>query len=136
MDKYQIRAVLAGVFFGLYPLLLNRSNLPGNLTGMMFSFFVAVFILPFALGEAPKLATANWLMLISAGAISAIAMMCMTNFLTNNTEEKIGLLIILMIVTQATVTAIFQIIMDKGVSATRLSGFALAIMAVYLLNKK
>lgn len=136
MDKYQLRAVLAGILFGLYPLLLNRSNLPGNITGMMFSFLVAIFILPFGVSEVPKLAHANWVMLISAGMLSAIAMMCMTNFLTNNSKEKIGLLIILMIVTQASVTAIFQMMMDRGVSITRLFGFIFAVLAVYLLNKR
>ncbi len=136
MEKLQLRAILAGAFFGIYPLLLNRSNIKGNVMAAIFSFMVAVFILPFALNELRSLVVADWRMLIGASAVSAIAMMSMTSFLAASDRTSAGLLVLLMIITQATVTGIYQAFMDKGISVNKILGFAFAIAAVVFLNKK
>jgi len=104
--------------------------------GATFSFIVFMFILPFARSEFKCLATADWSMLIGAGVISAIAMMSMTSYLAASDHKSVGLLIILMIVAQAVITAAYQMVMDRGISTTRLIGFICAGTAIVLLNNK
>lgn len=136
MDKMQCRAILAGLLFGIYPLFLSKSRISGNVMGATFSLVVCLTILPFALGEMKELAMTNWRMLIGAGIVSAMGLMCMTSYLALPDQRQIGLLIILMIITQATVTAVYQVYMDKGISLTRILGFISAAVAIVLLNKR
>lgn len=136
MDKNQFQAIFAGICFGLYPLLLNKCRVNGNIMVAVFSLGVALFIIPFALSQVKNLANTDWRMLIGASMISAVGMMFMTRFLSGNSQASIGLLIILMVVTQALVTAIYQICMDGSASITRVLGFGCAIVSIVLLNKK
>ncbi|OHA34986.1 MAG: hypothetical protein A2928_03355 [Candidatus Taylorbacteria bacterium RIFCSPLOWO2_01_FULL_45_15b] len=136
MDKLQLKAILAGILFGIYPLLLNKSRLTGNIMATSLSLLVCIFILPFAFGEIKCLATADWKMLIGAGVASAVGMMCLSSFLALSKPSSVGVLIILMIITQATVTAVYQMIMDKGITTAKLFGFGCAAIAIVLLNKK
>ncbi len=136
MDNLQLKAVIAGICFGLHPLLLNRGGLSGNLLSAVYALIVFIFVLPFGLGEIRNLSHANWLMLFGAGAICATGTLFYTGYLAKASPTNVGLLIVLMIVMQTVVTAIYQAIMDKGVSLTKLCGFVLAAAAIVLLNKK
>lgn len=136
MDKSQIQAVLAGLMFGIYPLLLNKSKLGGNIMAAVFTFAVFMFIFPFATGQIKNLAGADWRMLLGSAAVSAIGMMCMTSYLASSSQSSVGLLVILMVVIQAIVTACYQIAMDRGVSLAKVVGFGCATAAIILLNKK
>jgi hypothetical protein len=61
MNELQIKAVLAGVFFGIRPLLMNRSGLNGNVSSAVFSLACLVGTMPFALRSmGNSLMTANW----------------------------------------------------------------------------
>jgi hypothetical protein len=51
MNDLQIRAVLAGFFFGIWPLLLNRSRLSSDISSAVFTFFALITVLPLALNE-------------------------------------------------------------------------------------
>ena len=136
MNKFQVDAVIAGVMFGLYPLLLSRSEAKSNINATLFSFVVAVCILPFAIAQVKSIDVSDCKWIIGAGMLSAIGLVCMSNFITSSSKNSIGLLIILMIVVQASVTATYQIIMDRGISPTRLLGFVFAAVAIILLNRK
>lgn len=136
MDKLQIRAVIAGICFGIYPLLLNRSRLGGNMQSAVFCILVCLFVIPFAVKEVGELAHTYWAMVIGAGMASAMGMLSMTGFLAKASPVAAGTLIVMMIVTQTLVTAIYQVVMDKGVSFTRGLGFVLAAIAIVLMNRK
>lgn len=136
MNLLYFKAVLAGVLFGIYPLLLNRSKVSGNIMSATFCLIVCLCVLPFAVSEIKNLRTANWGMLLGAGFMSAIAMMAMTSFLSQSKAEHVAILITLMIILQAAVTAAYQIYMNKGVTAEKLFGFVGAAVSIYLLNKK
>ena len=136
MSKQQVQATLAGILFGVYPLFLNRTNLKGNIMGATFSLIASILIIPFAIGQAKYLAQTNWWMMIAACLTSAIAMLSMTGFLASSNKESVSLLIILMVVTQAIVAAINQIIQDQKISPKMLVGFSFAVAAIILLNKK
>lgn len=51
MNELHVRAFLAGVFFGLWPLFMNRSGLTGNISAAVFTVGVFVIVSPFALYE-------------------------------------------------------------------------------------
>jgi hypothetical protein len=136
MDKLQLRAVIAGICFGLYPLFLSRSKLTPNLACAAFTFTTFLCVLPFALGEMRNLVSAYWTMLILGAILSGAGMLTMTSYLAKATPVSVGLLIILMLIAQAAVTAAYQMVMDRGVSLTKCLGFAFATVAIVLLNKK
>ncbi len=118
MDKLQVKAAIAGICFGLYPLLLSRSRLPGNISCAVFTLIVFICVSPFAVGEISNLRQTRWVMLIGSGIASSIGMLAMTGFLSRTPAGSVGLLIVLMTVTQTIVTATYQVVMDKGISLT------------------
>lgn len=132
----QTKAILAGFFFGLYPLMLKHSKLSGNMTSLLFTFAVFAVIVPFAWKELGTIHNTFWPAIIGAGVASGFGMLCMTSMLAQTPQERIGMLILSMIVTQSVVTVIFQIVIDKGVTLTKIIGFACAGIAIILLNKK
>jgi len=136
MDKMQLRAVLAGVFFGIYPLLLNRAKLGVNISSAAFCLVVFICVAPFAYGEVGQLRQTYWVMLLGAGVASAAGMLSMTGFLVKVPADSVAPLIVLMMVTQTVLTACYQIYMDGGVSVSRFLGFVLAAGAIVLLNRK
>lgn len=136
MDKLQLRAILAGICFGIYPLLLNKSRLGGNMQSAAFCLLVCLFVTPFALKDIGELGNAYWKMVIAAGVASAIGMLSMTGFLAKASPGTASTLIVMMIVTQTLVTCLYQVVMDKGISALQGLGFVLAGIALVLMNKK
>ena len=70
MENLKLQAVIAGVFFGIWPLLMNRSGLNGNFSSFVFTAVILVCIAPFAIGHAGNLSQANWFMVVGAGVCS------------------------------------------------------------------
>ncbi|MES2216626.1 MAG: hypothetical protein V4481_05025, partial [Patescibacteria group bacterium] len=118
------------------PVSAPTAILPGKVAAMVFCFIVWECTFPFAIKELGTLAMTNWPMIIGAGIVSALGMLCMTGVLSKAEPQKIGQLIVLMIIVQTAVTAIYQTIMDRDISLSRCVGFALAAAAIFLLNKK
>jgi hypothetical protein len=135
MDDSQIKALLAGVFFGLWPLFMNRSGLSGNVSAFAFSALVAVFVFPFAVGGLGHLTNIRWLMVIAAGLLGAIGVMCFNGMLAKATAQNVSTLFVLMIVVQTAIPAIYQVIVNGGASPTKCLGFAFAAIAAILLLK-
>lgn len=135
MNGLQIKAALAGIFFGLWPLFMNRSKLSGNVSSAAFSLIVFVCVLPFALGGLKGISGVDWKMVFAAGAAGAIGVMCFNNMLAKTTKEEVGLLFVVMIVAQTTVPAVYHVIMNGSMSLTKGIGFVLAFIAGVLLTR-
>lgn len=135
MDSLQVKALLAGLFFGLWPLLMNKSGLSGNVSAMAFSGLVLVFVTPFAIGDIGHMMNIRWMMVVGAGLFGAVGVMCFNGMLAKATPQSVSTLFVLMIVVQTAVPAIYQAIINGGVSLTKGVGFALAAIAAVLLCK-
>lgn len=135
MDRLQINALLAGLFFGIWPLLMNRSNLSGNASALAFSGLVALFVAYFGIRDFGNSADIKWIFVVSAGIFGAIGVMCFNGMLAKATPANVSTLFVLMIVVQTAVPALYQVIMNGGLNLTKTIGFILAACAAVLLTK-
>lgn len=131
----QMKAVLAGVFFGIWPLLMNRSGLTGNVSSACFSAVTLMFVLPFALSSSGfAIPTANWTMVAAAGFIGALGLLSFNGMLAGASLQEVGTLFVLMTVVQITVAAFYQTIMAGGIPPLeKVGGYTLAAASAYLL---
>lgn len=136
MDTLQIKAIIAGVFFGIWPLLMNRSGLNGNLGSFMFTVVVLICVLPFSVTKLGEISSAHWMFAVSAGVAGAIGLLCFNDVLAKATLQDVGLLFVLMTITQVIIPAIYQVIIAGGISLQRILGFLLSIIAAILLTTR
>ncbi len=139
MDNLLVKAVIAGLFFGAWPLFMNRSGLGGNVASLAFVTVVLVCVIPFALrpivGGTANLAQASWTMVILAGIIGAVGMMAFNGLLAKATPQSVGTLIVVMILVQTVVPVAYDAVTNAGISLTKAAGFVLAAIAAVLLAR-
>lgn len=135
MDNLQFKALLAGLFFGIWPLMMNRSGLTGNVSAVVMTSVSLMCVAPFALGSMSNFAGVNWIMGVGAGVVAALGIMSFNGMLAKATPQTVSTLFVLMIVVQTAVPAIYNIAMNGGMSASRAIGFALAIVSAILLTR-
>jgi uncharacterized membrane protein len=135
MDNLRLSAVLAGVFFGVWPLLMNRSGLSGIMSSTVFTAIVLVCLSPFALSSVGQISDANWTMAISAGVVGAFGLYFFNGMLTTATPQQVGSLFVLMIVVQTAIPAMYQVVMTGELTTTRAIGFVLAFVSAVLLTR-
>lgn len=132
MDLY-LKAALAGVFFGIWPLLMNRSGLSGNVSAGAFTGLVLAGLLPFALYSngftVPK---ANWGFVLAAGTFGVLGMLCFNGMLAGATPLNVGNLFIFCIIIQVVTPAVYQT-MKAGLSPDKAIGYVAALIAAYFL---
>lgn len=135
MDSLQVKAILAGIFFGAWPLLMNRSGLSGNVSSVMFCLLVLIGVTPFAIySNGFTIPTANWTLVILAGFFGAIGLLSFNGMLASASPQNVGTLFVLMIVVQTAVPALYQTIMSGGFPPIdKACGYAAAAVAAYLL---
>jgi hypothetical protein len=137
VTELQWKAALAGLFFGIWPLLMNRSGLPGNVSSAMFAMGVALLILPFGVREARGSAFhIAWVFVILACMSGAKGILSFNGMLAKASQQEVGSLFLVMIVVQITVPALYDAIINRGVSWEKALGFAFAIVTTYLLTRK
>lgn len=134
MESLQLKAVLSGICFGIWPLLMNRSGLSGNLSTFAFALTVTVCVLPFTLGNLGDIAHSRWLFVLAAGILGAIGLIFFNGMLSKATPKDVGTLFVLMVVVQVAVPAIYKVVLS-GITLEKGIGFALAAIAAVLLMR-
>ncbi len=128
-------AVVAGLLFGCWPLLMNRSGLAPALSAGVFAGICFVTVLPFAWwGGLASPQGARWCFAILAGLIAGVALLMFNKMLASVTPTQVGSLFIITLVIQVIVPAIYQAVITGDFSAKRVFGFLLAVLAVLLLK--
>lgn len=137
MNEITLRATVAGLFFGVWPLLMNRSGLSGATSSAVFSGMTFVIVLPFALKEAntSNLAMVIWRFAFLAGVAGAIGVLAFNGGLSKVTPQTVGMYFVMMMCVQIALPAVYHVVMTGEVSASKVLGFVLALTAGYLLNK-
>ncbi len=131
----QVKAMLAGLFFGIWPLLMNRSNLSGNLSSAIFTAIVLICVLPFSLGSTINVTNINWGMALPAGILGALGIMSFNGMLAKATPANVSTLFVLMILVQTVIPATYHIAINGGLNLTKGLGFVFAAIAAILLLK-
>ena len=134
MNGLQINAIIAGVFFGVWPLLMSRSGLTGNTSAAVFAFGALLIVLPFALYESRNPPTnIVWVMAIGASIFGGLGLLAFNGMLQKANRETISSLLVLMMMAQIATPVIYQAVMGGGMTTIKALGFATAILAAFLL---
>lgn len=132
-----MKAILAGLLFGAWPILMEKSHLPGNVQSLVFAAGVLILVFPFSISGFREIQNPVWMMAVFAGLAGGLGLMVFTSGLSTIGTKNVSVYFVLMIVAQTTVPAVYKIFVDgKGVSIEKGIGFALAIVAAILLTKK
>jgi hypothetical protein len=136
MNEQSLKSIIAGVFFGIWPLLLNRSGLNGNIATLVYVFVVLVCVIPFSLTRLVEISSAHWIYVVGAGIFGAIGLLLFNDVVAKATVKNIGLLFVLMLIAQTVVPAAYQSFVSDGISFQRLLGYLFAIISAILLITK
>jgi hypothetical protein len=129
-------AALAGIFFGIWPLFMNKSGLSGNVSSAIFSLGTLVVLIPVALGSNGfNLPQANWAMVAFACVTAALGLLSFNGMLAGATAKEVGTLFVIMILVQTATPSLYSVVMNGGITLSKLAGFALAIVAGVLLTR-
>ena len=134
MKNLQVMAMVAGLCFGTWPLMMNRGGLSGNLSSFVFAAIAMICIFPFALGSLSDLSGARWWIVISAGIIGAVGLLAFVGMLTKAPPKAVSSLFVTMVIVQTAIPVAYQLFVTGGMNTTKGMGFFLAIIAAILLS--
>jgi hypothetical protein len=135
LESLEIKSIIAGVLFGIWPLLMNRSGLSGNLSTFVFAAVVLLCVFPFSAGNLSAIGNAKWIWAIGAGIFGAFGLLSFNSVLSKAAPQTVGIFVVLMIIVQTIVPAVYQTIMNGGLPFSKIIGFVLAAVAAVLLLK-
>ena len=124
---------VAGVLFGAWPLLMNRSGLSGTTATAVLSIIMFLLALPLALQAGLPSAGQNWWLAIAAGLCIGLAFLAFNSGLANAAPKIVGQLVIFMVVVQLAVPAAYQAVMNGQLTVKSALGFVAAAVAAILL---
>ncbi len=137
MTEVQVRAILAGLFFGIWPIVMSWTGLKGNASAAAFSGITFLIVIPLALQGTSfaDLAQANWKFALLAGLTGALGVIAFNGGLAITNKYTVSTFFITMIAVQIMVPAVYKVFATRFVTPEQLIGFTLAMSATYLLNK-
>ena len=137
MTELDYRAVAAGLFFGFWPLLMQRSMLPGNVSAWVFGAVSLAVVTPFAFKEIGSVPfhEVRWIFGILAGVSGGIGILAFNGGLPKTTSATVSDYFVVMMVVQISVPAIYNILVTGRVTPSKLIGYAFAGIAAYILSK-
>ncbi len=134
MQKLIISSVFVGIFWGIWPLLMNKSGLNGNISSLAFVVVMFLFILPFNIGGVAKIPPGvNWILVIAAGIFGAIGTLIFNKMLHEASVKNVGLLIVIEILVCLVISAVYQVC-NNGITLKQGIGFVFASIAAILLT--
>ncbi len=137
MSELHVRAVCAGVCFGIWPLLMNRSGLGSNVSPAVLSGVTFLVVIPLVFQGADtssRLRDIVWTFGVLAGIASALGVVAFNGGLAKSTPENVSTFFVLMVVVQVSIPAIYQVLLTGTVTPSKMIGFVAAIVAAYFLS--
>lgn len=132
--------LVAGLLFGLWPFLMNRSGLNGSISASVFALTVAVFVVPFGLHQIttsgmPATTPLGMSYAIGAGIIGGIGMLIFNWVLANTPTTQTAITFMLIVLVQTAVSAAYQLVIAREMTLDKAIGFVFAIIAGVLLTR-
>lgn len=131
-------AIAAGLFFGTWPFLMNRSGLNGYQSAAIFAGVAFLAVIPAALffKNTGNLQAIHWDLAIFAGILGGAGLLCFNSMLSRAAPSEIGRMIIVMIILQTVVPAVYHVVTTGRATLKFAAGLVMAIAAVKLLSEK
>jgi drug/metabolite transporter (DMT)-like permease len=136
MNDLQIKAVLVGVTFGIWPIVISKSGLNGYVAAVLYTLVGLLVMIPFVFGHlAGPMMTRGLIIAVIAGLIGAGGMLLYTSMLSKAPAQNVGTLLVTAFMVQLAVPAIYQIFRGGQMTVTRGVGLVAAFAAAVLLNR-
>lgn len=135
MNERSLLSALAGICFGLWPLVLNRLRLDSFTTVVIFAAGTLLFVLPAAFfGNWSGITAGQWRIAALACALSAVGTISFNRMLATTTPGEVANMFLLMLVVQVAVPA--AVLLRTGASLRQIAGLGAAAVAIVLLGKR
>ena len=131
-----LKAVLAGLCFGSWPLFMNKSGLSGHLSSLVLVIIMLFCIFPFAIRDIAGILNANWVMWLIASILGALGILFFNSVLAEVSSKDICVYFIIVALVQISVPAIYGVFVNGEITITKALGFAFAFVAAVLLSLK
>jgi hypothetical protein len=132
MEPY-VKTVIAGVLFGMWPLLMSRSGLTAMPSAAVFAVAQACILLPLGVYAGISFSQANWVAATLAAVIGSMGLLTFTDVVLKTPKAEIGRLFIIMLVVQTAVPTIYHIAVSGGLTLKHALGILAALCAIILL---
>lgn len=134
-NELLVRAIVSGVMFGVWPLVLSRSGLNGNVSTAIIAVIGLTIVSTFAVRDFDpvKFLESRWLLWLLAGVLAGCAIMIFNGGLAVAGDD-VAMFFVVNLIMQITVTAIYDAFV-KGPSASKIVGFILVGIAAYLFKR-
>lgn len=134
MMEFVIKAGLAGVFFGIWPLVMQRSGLQGNASSMIFAGVAFLAVAPFALsGGLTSFRGGSFQIAILSGVLGGVGLLFLNSMLSKVPIGKVGSMMAVMIMVQLIIPMLYQFVSTGEHSTKQIGGVIAAIAAILLL---
>lgn len=125
-------SIVAGIFWGVWPFVLNKSGLPPSVGVMLFGLGSLSMTTMLTFRSWSVITTPNWSFAILAGAIGAVGTVIFVGWMPTD-PEVIARYFVLNLVIQTSVPAVYNVYVS-GASPAKVAGFILAGVAAFLLK--
>lgn len=138
MREVLLQAVISGIMFGLWPILMQRSGIQNVFVSTaVMEVFVLTTLLPlgimnFRMSEFMKM---DWFFTVSASVAAALGVLTFNDGLAKTTVSTVSTYFVFMMVVQVIVPASYHLFINGGFTSSKLLGFAFAGLAAYFLSK-
>ncbi|MES3004528.1 MAG: hypothetical protein V4690_00275 [Patescibacteria group bacterium] len=134
MTDFQIKAVVAGFCFGVWPLIMNKSGLSGGMSSVVLTIIVLMVVGSASWSELGKVANVNWIVVVTASIISGIGLLMFNRGIAITAAQEVSVFFLTVLLAQMLVPALYHVF-QNGISTYKLIGFGCAALAAYFLNK-
>jgi drug/metabolite transporter (DMT)-like permease len=135
MNERSLLSAVAGICFGLWPLVMNRVRLDPFVTVIVFLAGSLLFAMPAAfIGNWSGITGHQLRIAAIACAISAVGTISFNRMLATTPVADVANMFLLMLVVQVAVLA--AVLLRTGASARQIGGLAAAGIAIVLLGKR
>ena len=135
MSTIHVYAIVAGLLFGTWPLMMQRTGLDGNVSSAVFAGTAFILVFSFALREGfASLTQANLPLAFAAGVVGGIGLLFFNGMLFKISLEEVASMFLLMIMVQISVPVIYHSYQTGDFSPRKLAGFGAAFVAAWLLR--
>jgi hypothetical protein len=132
----RLYAILAGLGFGTWPLLMSKSGLTGGLSSLFFSvgsaFVTLIFVI--SIGGFTVAGTPHYGYAGLSVAFGVVGMLLFTSMLSGAHASDVGRLIVLTTLVQVIVPIAYQMIVIGDHDPRRITGVVCALVAIWLLS--
>jgi hypothetical protein len=129
-----LKMVLAGVLFGCWPLLINRSGMDSNSSSILFSAVGTAIVVSVALTQSTDFAAGDWRWALAAGVAGGLGVLVFNSGLAEASTAKVSILFVIMILVQIMVPAIYHVYVNQTISPGLAAAFAATCVSAILFT--